>query len=37
MHTNNLLKLVDVTKKLTTIVLEDEPETNELMCDSLQN
>jgi len=34
---NNLMKLVGVTKKLTAIVLEDEPETNEIMCTSLKN
>jgi two-component system nitrogen regulation response regulator NtrX len=37
MNTNNLMKIVEVTKKLTTIVLEDEPETNEMMCNTLEN
>ena len=38
MSTNNdLIKMVEVTKKLTTIVLEDDPETNELMCTTLKN
>lgn len=31
------MKIVEETKKLKTLVLEDEPETNELMCKTLQN
>ena len=31
------MKIVEETKKLTTLVLEDEPETNELMCTTLKN
>jgi len=31
------MKIVDETKKLKTLVLEDEPETNELMCSTLKN
>ncbi len=34
---NDLMKIVEETKKLKTLVLEDEPETNELMCKTLQN
>jgi len=34
---NDLMKIVEETKKLTTLVLEDEPETNELMCTTLKN
>jgi len=37
MHTNDLMKIVDETKKLTTIVLEDDPETNEWMSETLEN
>ena len=37
MYTTDLMKLVEVTKKLTAIVLEDDPETNELMCDAFEN
>lgn len=37
MRTNDLIKIVDVTKTLTAIVLEDEPETNELMCSSFEH
>ena len=37
MYTNDLIKLAKVTKKLTAIVLEDDPETNELMSDALEN
>ncbi len=31
------MKIVEETKKLKTLVLEDEPETNELMCTTLKN
>lgn len=31
------MKIVEETKKLKTLVLEDEPETNELMCTTLRN
>ena len=34
---NDLMKIVEETKKLKTLVLEDEPETNELMCTTLKN
>ncbi len=34
---NDLMKIVEETKKLKTLVLEDEPETNELMCKTLEN
>jgi len=34
---NDLMKIVEETKKLKTLVLEDEPETNELMCTTLRN
>jgi len=34
---NDLMKIVDETKKLRTMVLEDDPETNELMCKTLRN
>ncbi len=34
---NDLMKIVEETKKLKTLVLEDEPETNELMCTTLNN
>ena len=34
---NDLMKIVEETKKLKTLVLEDEPETNELMCGTLKN
>ncbi len=33
----DLMKIVEETKKLKTLVLEDEPETNELMCTTLKN
>ena len=31
------MKIVEETKKLKTLVLEDEPETNDLMCKTLEN
>jgi len=31
------MKIVEETKKLKTLVLEDEPETNDLMCTTLRN
>jgi YesN/AraC family two-component response regulator len=34
---NDLMKIVEETKKLKTMVLEDDPETNELMCTTLKN
>ncbi|HHD81619.1 MAG TPA: response regulator [Campylobacterales bacterium] len=34
---NDLMKIVEETKNLKTLVLEDEPETNELMCTTLKN
>jgi len=34
---NDLMKIVEETKKLRTMVLEDDPETNELMCTTLKN
>jgi YesN/AraC family two-component response regulator len=34
---NDLMKIVEETKKLKTLVLEDEPETNDLMCTTLRN
>ncbi|SFV69983.1 two-component response regulator [hydrothermal vent metagenome] len=34
---NDLMKIVEETKKLKTLVLEDEPETNDLMCTTLKN
>jgi len=37
MNMNNIMNIVDETKKLTTLVLEDEPYTNELMSTTLKN
>ncbi len=34
---NDLMKIVEETKKLKTMVLEDDPETNELMSTTLKN
>ncbi len=34
---NDLMKIVEETKKLRTMVLEDDQETNELMCTTLKN
>ncbi|MBD3793379.1 MAG: response regulator [Campylobacterales bacterium] len=34
---NDLMKIVEETKKLKTMVLEDDPETNGLMCTTLKN
>jgi len=34
---NDLMKIVEETKKLKTLVIEDEKETNELMCNRLRN
>jgi len=34
---NDLMKIVEETKKLRTMVLEDDRETNELMCTTLKN
>ena len=34
---NDLMKIVEETKKLKTMVLEDDPETNDLMCKTLRN
>jgi YesN/AraC family two-component response regulator len=34
---NDLMKIVEETKKLKPLVLEDEPDTNELMCTTLKN
>ena len=34
---NDLMKIVEETKKLKTMVLEDDPETNELMSSTLKN
>ena len=37
MRTNDLIKIVNVTKTLRAIVLEDDPETNDLMCSAFEN
>jgi len=37
MYDNDLIQIVEETKNLTALVLEDEPETNELMCVTLEN
>ncbi|NPA61911.1 MAG: response regulator [Epsilonproteobacteria bacterium] len=37
MMNNDLMKIVEETKKLKTMVLEDDPETNELMSTTLKN